>query len=266
MKYLLFALALAVASVTLIVGCGGDDSPSGSGSEKLKKPTGKITLVETVPGAEGATGPGVVHGRVTFVGKPPVNPPLNGVKNTDQCLEHGHDVPLDERVVLDASGNMRDMVVVLTKVKDAPEFSGDPIVVDQKGCLFIPRVSVAQVGQPLHVTNSDTIAHNVRLQASKNEPANVNVGPLGKPAVIPLTAAETCHLTCDLHPWMNATVMVFEHPWFTISATDGTFRIEDIPPGTYGLEAHHHVLGRVSLREIVVPEAGEVEASVVWKR
>jgi hypothetical protein len=48
---------------------------------------------------------------------------------------------------------------------------------------------------------------------------------------------------CDIHPWMEADVWVEEHPWFALSGEDGAFRIEDLPPGEYVVEALHPSAG-----------------------
>ena len=48
---------------------------------------------------------------------------------------------------------------------------------------------------------------------------------------------------CDVHPWMAAWVGVLDHPFFTVSAADGSFTIENVPAGTYTVEAWHEKFG-----------------------
>ena len=52
---------------------------------------------------------------------------------------------------------------------------------------------------------------------------------------------------CNQHPWMKAYVGVFKHPFFAVSAADGTFTIKGVPPGTYTVVAWHE--GRSRHRE-----------------
>ncbi len=44
---------------------------------------------------------------------------------------------------------------------------------------------------------------------------------------------------CDVHAWMFAWVSVFDHPYFAVSAKDGTFKIANVPPGKYTIQAAH---------------------------
>jgi hypothetical protein len=48
---------------------------------------------------------------------------------------------------------------------------------------------------------------------------------------------------CDVHPWMRAYIGVVDHPYFAVSAADGTFSLKGLPPGTYTVEAWHEILG-----------------------
>jgi len=51
---------------------------------------------------------------------------------------------------------------------------------------------------------------------------------------------------CDVHPWMFAWVSVFDHPYFAVSARDGTFKIANVPPGKYTIQAAHRKAGVVT--------------------
>src|SRR4029078_9365712 len=58
-----------------------------------------------------------------------------------------------------------------------------------------------------------------------------------------ITGTEQLEVTCELHPWAKAHILVFDHPYFATSEKTGTFAIDDIPPGTYHVKAWHPLLG-----------------------
>jgi len=255
-----------IAALFLGVACGGD-GPTGGGAGARKPGKGKLTVVSPEPteGVDPAT-PGRITGRVRLDGERPVVRRMTEVKHTSGCLEEGHEVPLDDRRVVDAEGNLANAVLILLKAPDAPPAPTEPLLVDQIGCMFVPHVTVVQAGRPVLVRNSDGISHNVRLDGMRNEDLNRTIGPSGTPIELTLTEPEACTLACDFHPWMRAHLVVVEHPWFAVSAKDGTFSIEGIPPGTYGLEAWHERYGRLRVAKVLVTPAGTAQAEVLFKQ
>jgi plastocyanin len=120
----------------------------------------------------------------------------------------------------------------------------EPVSVDQKGCIFLPRVVGVQVDQPLKFLNSDALAHNVHGFAQTAKPWNVSLGVKGMTRTIKADKPETViEVKCDVHPWMRAYVGVFSHPYFAVSGTDGSFTFRNLPrasipskPGTNASE------------------------------
>ena len=66
-------------------------------------------------------------------------------------------------------------------------------------------------------------------------------------------------IVCDIHPWMKTWIGVVEHPFHAVSAEDGTFVIEGLPPGTYTLAVWHEAYDE---REIEVTVASGEATSV----
>jgi len=42
-----------------------------------------------------------------------------------------------------------------------------------------------------------------------------------------------------VHGWMAAYCGVLSHPFFAVTAADGTYTIKNLPAGTYTIEAWH---------------------------
>ncbi len=158
----------------------------------------------------------------------------------------------DEQVVV-REGRLANVFVRLVDAPAQPPPS-DRVVIDQVSCVFRPRVQGAVHGQPMEIRNGDRTLHNVHGYAGNSTLFNY-AQPASAPSVeraVP-EGARVIKLKCDVHPWMTAYVLVNDNSYFAVTGTDGTFAIEGIPAGTYGVEAWHERFGvkaaKVTLRE-----------------
>ena len=56
--------------------------------------------------------------------------------------------------------------------------------------------------------------------------------------------AEIVKITCDVHKWMSSFVVVKANPYFAVTNETGQFKIENVPAGTYKIEAWQEKLGK----------------------
>jgi plastocyanin len=132
----------------------------------------------------------------------------------------------------------------------------EPVVIDQKGCWFAPRVIGIQKGQTFRVTNSDPVTHNIHPQPRSNRDWNQSQSPEDPPLVRKFTAPEIMiPVKCNVHNWMRAWIGVVEHPYFAVTGPDGSFEIRNVPPGSYTVEAWQEDLGFVTLPVAIAPSA-----------
>lgn len=115
-----------------------------------------------------------------------------------------------------------------------------PVTLDQKGCMYVPRVVALMVGQPFQVANNDPTLHDIQPVLRNNPPWSLSELP-GRPPVhatfqYPEFAA---YVGCMIHPWMRAYLFVFDQPYFEVTSKDGAFALKNLPPGTYTIEAWH---------------------------
>jgi plastocyanin len=207
-----------------------------------------------------SAGAAVLEGVVDFDGKVPEARSVPVERDPVCSTVFPGGLATDQPVTVDAAGGLANVFVVLTAGVDAatvPPAPAEPIVLDQKQCRFLPRVVGVRAGQPVRVGNGDHTLHNVRAEASKNRQFNVGLAP-GKSVERVFDAAERMvRLHCHVHRWMTAWVGVVEHPYYAVTDARGRFRIENVPPGRYDVEAWHETLG-TRKASVVVPAAGKV--------
>lgn len=140
----------------------------------------------------------------------------------------------------------------------------EPMVLDQKGCRYVPHVLGIMAGQPLKVTNTDSADHNIHDMPTKNPPFNESQMPTDKPITKTFATPEMMiPVQCNQHPWMRAYINVMTNPYFAVSAADGSFAIKNLPPGEYTLAAVHEKFGEQTMKVKVAPKE-TVKAAFVY--
>ena len=142
-----------------------------------------------------------------------------------------------------------------------------PVVIDQKGCEYLPYINTASVNQTIRVLNSDPVMHNIHPTPTVdgNKESNKAQLPKGAPLDHSFTKAEKfLRFKCDVHPWMFSYVSVFETPFHAVSGKDGSFKITGVPDGKYKLVVEHRKAGKVE-KEIEVKGGAKADATLEVK-
>ncbi len=168
----------------------------------------------------------------------------------------GSEGPVFERwVAVDGRGGVRGVVVYLEGegldtrgAKRALRKMSKRRELDQRNCMFLPRVVTAPLGAVLTIRNSDPLLHNAHLKDERGKTLFNLTLPVGQQrAKVRLRWPGKLSFDCDAgHSWMNASVLVFAHPFFTKSGAQGRYRIQNIPKGKFRLVAWHPDLGAKS--------------------
>lgn len=209
---------------------------------------------------------GSISGKVAFSGRKPK--PKTILMDQDADCQKAHAKPaVYEDVVVNANGTLANVFVYVKTGLEGKQFepATAPVVLDQKGCLFVPRVFGIRTGQPLTVTNSDPVTHNVHPIPRENREWNQGQPP-GSGAIERQFAKPEVMITvkCNVHSWMRSNIGVVDHPYFAVSGSDGAFKIANLPPGSYTVEAWHEKLG-VQTQSVTVAPSAAATADYTFK-
>jgi plastocyanin len=134
-------------------------------------------------------------------------------------------------------------------------------VMDQRNETFVPHVLAVMSGTVVDFPNSDTTFHNV-FSLSKTKRFDLGRYAVGRSKSVRFDRPGVVRVFCDIHSHMNAFVLVFSHPFFDTTDTDGQFRITQVPAGTYTVIGWYEGDERTS-RPVTVPAGGVVDLELV---
>ncbi len=235
-----------------------------SGCKKSATRSPEAGAASAAPAVDPATA-GVISGKVSFDGVAPKRVAID--MSMDPACAFAATPNLTEQVIVADRKLANVYVYVKTGIPASSAPAGAvPVVLDQKGCRYVPHVIAVQQGGSVEFKNSDPTMHNVHTTPSDGStPVDVSEGPMGAPQTQKFMTPQTMlPVRCNNHPWMNAMINVAPNPYFAVTGADGSFTIPNLPPGTYTLAAVHETLGEQDVQVTVTPKA-TTEAGLSFK-
>lgn len=156
----------------------------------------------------------------------------------------------------------KDVLVYIEKV-EGREFppSAQPAKMDQVNLVYVPRVLPIVKGSEVTFHNSDDVKHNVFGVGdydfdlgtwTKGGTKNRLFDKLGEADIL-----------CNVHPEMEAYVIVLQNPYFGLTNEQGVYEIKNVPAGSYKLKTWNDKL-KPQLKDVLVPESGSVTVDFVF--
>jgi len=234
---------------------------------------------KVVPVANG----GIITGKIQFSGKARPPKTFKVEKTPEVCGKEDrllHEVAIKE-------GKLQDVVLVLEGVKEGKPYDSHVILGPPPGeregvpsgiadfpgtdikplkCIFGAFTGVIADNSVLRFDNQDPVKHSPhtyeikgRVRKSLHNQDLEGNGQLELP--IKFKKGKIIKLECDQHPHMQNWFYRVDNPYYAFSSEDGTFKIDQIPPGKYKLIAWHPILGEQS-HEVSIEANGTVDLAL----
>ena len=211
---------------------------------------------------------GTIQGKAILTGNMP--PPriyhLVLFPNIDMCAEVDADEEGENRVLDDfkisPDGGLKDVLITLEHVEAGKPFVKDPIMINSENCKFTPDVNPIRDGEAFKVDNVDAVMHNSQVYQKERGKILLN---------IPIPAEEVSEgkvhfqkdykimqMICGMHEFMQTWGYRVQNPYYFQTKIDGNYKIDNIPPGDYVVNAWHYLM-KIQSKKIHVTENGVID-------
>jgi hypothetical protein len=183
---------------------------------------------------------GTITGSVKWTGPIPRIPSTTINKDPEICDPQAQKKRDLERLIIASSGGVANTVVFLKdvskgKAMDLPE--GRQFL-NQKTCRYEPHVLLVPDNGTIQLKSSDPILHTVHMSGASDY--NLPFPFANQTVTRTMNREGLVDLRCNAgHVWMNAEMLVVRHPYYAVTDEDGNFKLTNVPPGDYEIEAWH---------------------------
>ena len=185
----------------------------------------------------------------------------NVVAKAPTCVQ---DIPDDSLIVNPTNNGVANVFIYLNKAPADihPDLKAVPTAkktLDQLSCRFTPHGQTLRVGQALNCINSDTEGHNTHTNPVSSNAVNPLLAAgnkVGQDVIFAVADTFPVKVNCDIHGWMEAYVLVKDHPYVAVSDADGKFKIENLPVGEHEFRVWHERQGYLNRKLMIKVVAG----------
>ena len=243
-------LTVAMVALWLATGLGCRKSPAPVEKSAPSKP-----VIRSLNALDPAT-MGTMSGVVKFAGTPPAS------VRVDMSSDPGCGGGTSAEPVAVQDGKLANVYVYVKSGPPAAMAFGEswmePVVLDAKGCNFVPHVAAVMVGQRVEFRNDDAVTHAVRVtpHVAGNTAVDILEGPKSAGQVRTFRKPESMMaMRCGRHGWMSGYLNVSPTPFFAVTGADGKFELKGLPAGEYTLGFVQEKMGERTVVVTVRPQA-----------
>ena len=210
---------------------------------------------------------GTVAGTVAFHGAKPARQAIS-MEADEGCQKAQAGKPVyDDAVLTGKNGGLANAFVYIQTGLEGKKFepNTEAVILDQHGCMFVPRIIGMRAGQTLDLKNGDAVAHNVHPMPVNNREWNQEQAPQAPTMEHRFARPEIMiPVKCNIHAWMHSYIGVVDHPYFAVTGLDGGFQWKNVPPGDYTVAVWHEKLGKLE-QPVHVAAAGSAAADFTYR-
>ena len=182
---------------------------------------------------------GSISGTVKFKGTAPAPKKVDVSKDKEVC---GKTPKTDESLIV-SNGNLVNAVVTITDINSGKKIELKKVTLDQNGCDYHPHVLAFPAGSTVEIVNPDGILHNIHSYSKVNTAFNMAQPKFKKTIEQKIEKPEAIQVKCDVHGWMEGWLVATPNPYFAVTDNSGSFKLTDVPAGSYTVQVWHEKLG-----------------------
>jgi hypothetical protein len=237
---------LPCAAALLAAGCsggsGGGLGVAVVGEKKAAEAPKPVEYFHVDPATAGT-----VTGAIKFAGSKPARQAISMAADEGCQKASAGKTVYDDAVLIGKNGGLANAFVYIQAGLEGKKFepNSEAVVLDQHGCMFVPRITGIRAAQSLDLKNGDAVSHNVHPLPVNNREWNQEQAPQAPTVEHKFARPEIMiPVKCNIHAWMHAYIGVVDHPYFAVTGPDGAFEWKNVPPGDYTVGVWHEKLGK----------------------
>lgn len=158
------------------------------------------------------------------------------------------------KVTIQGKPDPGSVVVYLERVPGDFKASGKRPELLHRNLAFFPIVLPVLKGSIVDFPNTDPVFHSA-FSASPSNPFELGIYGQGRDKFVQFNNPGIVEISCHIHPFMRATVVVLDNPFFSTTNEQGQYVIDNVPTGQYTIRTWS-ATGAPATRPVSIDRSG----------